>query len=156
MTKEIKNLFIRKWFLIYHNLSIICLFYMKTSQETICCNDNIDNCNRFLAITDTRWGLPCCCVVVVADHVDTDHCPILYNLHILPINHTPTVWLPTDRQEAEQGGHEDNHFGGAQVTVIFSPIYTSRLKNIKPFNMNNSSLLLPCPAKPHFTWPEYE
>ena len=151
MTKEFKNLFIRKWFLIYHNLSIICLFYMKTSQETICCNDNIDNCNRFLAITDTRWGLPCCCVVVVADHVDTDHCPILYNLHILPINHTPTVWLLADRQEAEQGGHEDDHLGGAQVTAIFSPIFihTSSLKRIKPYKM-----LLLCLAKPRFSWPE--
>ena len=71
-------------------------------------------------------------MVVVADHVDTNHCPIMHNLHILLINHTATVGLLADRQEAEQRRHEDDHLGGTQVTAtaVFTPIFihTSRLK----------------------------
>ena len=73
-------------------------------------------------------------MTLIADHVNPYHGPTADDLHVVPVHRTTTVRLPAHRQQAQQGGHEDYHFRGINVTVacrfIYEPHFRLKIKTI--------------------------
>ena len=79
---------------------------MKSCQEAVWCDQNINNSRTVLPSPKARRGLPNHIVVVVAQCLHCDHGAVGDDLHVVCLHTAAAVDRPADTEELHQTGQE--------------------------------------------------